>query len=87
MQELASLAGGWLQIDSARGRGTTVEFWIPGLAVPGVTLLRWTRKLLPISRQRERKNADPRSCGRLGEALRGARARLGGLDLAVLRRR
>ncbi len=30
MRERASLAGGWLRIVSARGRGTTVEFWLPG---------------------------------------------------------
>ena len=34
MQERASLAGGWLRIDSAPGKGTTVEFWIPRLPVP-----------------------------------------------------
>ena len=34
MQERASLAGGWLRIDSAPGKGTTVEFWIPSLPVP-----------------------------------------------------
>jgi signal transduction histidine kinase len=34
MQERASLAGGWLRIDSAPGEGTTVEFWIPRLPVP-----------------------------------------------------
>jgi len=35
LQERASLAGGWLQIDSAPGRGTTVEVWIPRVPVPG----------------------------------------------------
>jgi PAS domain S-box-containing protein len=35
MQERAALAGGWLHIDSAPGRGTTVEVWIPRLPVPG----------------------------------------------------
>jgi PAS domain S-box-containing protein len=33
MQDRASLAGGWLRIDSARGKGTTVEVWIPKLPV------------------------------------------------------
>ena len=34
MQERASLAGGWLRIESAPGKGTTVEVWIPRLPVP-----------------------------------------------------
>ena len=34
MQERAALAGGWLRIDSAPGKGTTVEAWIPSLPVP-----------------------------------------------------
>lgn len=29
MRERAELAGGWLRVDSARGAGTAVEFWIP----------------------------------------------------------
>ncbi|MFB3738766.1 MAG: PAS domain S-box protein [Candidatus Velamenicoccus archaeovorus] len=29
MEERARLAGGWWTIDSAPGRGTTVEFWVP----------------------------------------------------------
>ena len=33
MRERAEMAGGWWRVDSARGRGTTVESWIP--AVPG----------------------------------------------------
>lgn len=33
MKERASLAGGWLRIDSAPGKGTTVEVWIPELPV------------------------------------------------------
>ena len=35
MQERAALAGGWLRIDSAPGKGTTVEVWIPSQARPG----------------------------------------------------
>jgi PAS domain S-box-containing protein len=35
MQERAALAGGWLKIDSAPGKGTTVEVWIPSHPVPG----------------------------------------------------
>lgn len=34
MQERAALAGGWLLIDSAPGKGTTIEVWIPRLPVP-----------------------------------------------------
>lgn len=34
MKERASLAGGWLRIESAPGEGTTVEVWIPTLSVP-----------------------------------------------------
>ncbi len=34
MQERAALAGGWLRIDSAPGRGTTVEVWIPRASAP-----------------------------------------------------
>ena len=34
MKERAALAGGWLRIDSAPGKGTTVEVWIPSLPVP-----------------------------------------------------
>jgi PAS domain S-box-containing protein len=34
MQERAALAGGWLRIDSAPGKGTTVEAWIPSVPVP-----------------------------------------------------
>jgi PAS domain S-box-containing protein len=30
MRERAELAGGWLLIESDKGAGTTVEFWIPG---------------------------------------------------------
>jgi PAS domain S-box-containing protein len=30
MRDRVELAGGWLRIDSAEGRGTTVEFWVPG---------------------------------------------------------
>jgi PAS domain S-box-containing protein len=33
MRDRASLAGGWLRIDSAPGSGTTVEVWIPELPV------------------------------------------------------
>jgi signal transduction histidine kinase len=33
MRDRAALAGGWLRIDSAPGRGTTVEVWIPELPV------------------------------------------------------
>lgn len=29
MRERAELAGGWWRVDSAEGRGTAVEFWIP----------------------------------------------------------
>ncbi len=29
MRERAELAGGWCRVDSSRGRGTTVEFWLP----------------------------------------------------------
>lgn len=29
MRERAEMAGGWFQIDSTPGKGTTVEFWIP----------------------------------------------------------
>ena len=35
MQERAALAGGWLRIDSAPGKGTTVEVWIPRAPVAG----------------------------------------------------
>jgi signal transduction histidine kinase len=34
MQERASLAGGWLRIDSSPGQGTTVEVWVPKLPEP-----------------------------------------------------
>jgi PAS domain S-box-containing protein len=30
MRERAELSGGWLRISSQQGRGTTVEFWLPG---------------------------------------------------------
>jgi signal transduction histidine kinase len=29
MRERAQVAGGWLRIDTAPGRGTTVEVWLP----------------------------------------------------------
>lgn len=29
MRERAELAGGWCRVDSSRGRGTVVEFWLP----------------------------------------------------------
>ncbi|HEY3208369.1 MAG TPA: hypothetical protein VGL18_01035 [Actinomycetota bacterium] len=29
MRERAEAAGGWFRIESARGSGTVVEFWIP----------------------------------------------------------
>lgn len=29
MRELAEMAGGWCQIDSSKGSGTRVEFWVP----------------------------------------------------------
>jgi PAS domain S-box-containing protein len=32
MRERAILAGGWLRIDAAPGRGTTVEVWVPAAA-------------------------------------------------------
>jgi signal transduction histidine kinase len=32
MRERAELAGGWFRIESERGHGTTVEFWVPELA-------------------------------------------------------
>ena len=34
MQERAALAGGWMRIDSAPGKGTTVEVWIPRAPAP-----------------------------------------------------
>ncbi|MDX6563943.1 MAG: hypothetical protein QOD65_3757 [Gaiellales bacterium] len=40
MRERATLAGGWLRIDTLPGRGTTVEIWLPaGLAQNGSPLL------------------------------------------------
>jgi PAS domain S-box-containing protein len=30
MRDRVEMAGGWLRIDSAEGKGTTVEFWVPG---------------------------------------------------------
>jgi PAS domain S-box-containing protein len=36
MRERAALAGGWLSIDAAPGRGTTVEVWVPDLAGSGL---------------------------------------------------
>lgn len=32
MRELAEMAGGWCQIDSRKGSGTRVEFWVPSEA-------------------------------------------------------
>jgi signal transduction histidine kinase len=32
MRERAQLAGGWLRVHADRGRGTTIEAWIPHLA-------------------------------------------------------
>jgi len=32
MRERAELAGGWFRVESERGHGTTVEFWVPELA-------------------------------------------------------
>jgi hypothetical protein len=34
MRERALLAGGWLRIDAAPGRGTSVEVWVPALVAP-----------------------------------------------------
>lgn len=34
MRERAELAGGWFRVESERGHGTTVEFWVPELAEP-----------------------------------------------------
>jgi signal transduction histidine kinase len=34
MRERASVAGGWLRIDSAPGAGATVEYWIPRIVDP-----------------------------------------------------
>jgi PAS domain S-box-containing protein len=34
MRERAEMAGGWWRVDSAPGRGTTVECWVPAEAVP-----------------------------------------------------
>ena len=45
MQERAALAGGWLRIDSAPGKGTTVEVWIPRAPVPAP--LRFAEKEAP----------------------------------------
>jgi PAS domain S-box-containing protein len=30
MRDRVEMAGGWLRLDSAEGKGTTVEFWVPG---------------------------------------------------------
>jgi PAS domain S-box-containing protein len=30
MRDRVEMAGGWLRIDSAEGKGATVEFWVPG---------------------------------------------------------
>jgi PAS domain S-box-containing protein len=30
MRDRVEMAGGWLRIESAEGKGTTVEFWVPG---------------------------------------------------------
>lgn len=35
MRERAVIAGGWLKVESARGRGTAIEFWLPDEAAPG----------------------------------------------------
>jgi signal transduction histidine kinase len=29
MQERAQMAGGWLRVESAQGRGTEIQYWIP----------------------------------------------------------
>jgi signal transduction histidine kinase len=29
MRERAEMAGGWWRVDSAKGQGTAIEFWIP----------------------------------------------------------
>lgn len=34
MRERAEMAGGWCQLRSLPGDGTTVEFWVPGVAPP-----------------------------------------------------
>jgi PAS domain S-box-containing protein len=47
MQERAALAGGWLRIDSAPGKGTTVEVWIPRAPVPGAGPSAPTEKQAP----------------------------------------
>ncbi|MHB8571896.1 MAG: sensor histidine kinase [Candidatus Dormibacteria bacterium] len=41
MRERAEMAGGWCRIQSAPGRGTTVEFWVPvaNPAQPNLTLV------------------------------------------------
>jgi PAS domain S-box-containing protein len=39
MKERASLAGGWLRIESSPGKGTTVEVWIPSVPVSESDLL------------------------------------------------
>jgi PAS domain S-box-containing protein len=45
LQERAALAGGWLRIESAPGKGTTVEVWIPKLPVAESALLSETDDL------------------------------------------
>lgn len=37
MQERAALAGGWCKVESASGKGTVVEFWMPGRVDPEQT--------------------------------------------------
>lgn len=75
MRERAEIAGGWLEIESGRGGGTTVECWLPragaqtkqGRAFPNRSIRRDTEsvegKELGLLSKREREVADLLSLG------------------------
>jgi signal transduction histidine kinase len=49
MRERAEMAGGRCRLDSAAGRGTTVELWIPAARTPSASVSAWTAAAIDVA--------------------------------------
>jgi signal transduction histidine kinase len=63
MRERAEMAGGRCRLDSAPGRGTTVELWIPKGRTPSASVPAWTTPLAPEAIEADASERAPRLVG------------------------
>jgi hypothetical protein len=63
MRERAEMAGGWCQLTSLPGDGTTVEFWVPGVAARAPEPSEAEDDEVPFERQPDEAASVPVSVG------------------------